>query len=134
MSARFNLAGASVSPFQFPSLREPAPVQVNGAAVLPDAALTQAEDPAHAEALAAELARGYAEGAQRGSEEGRRQGYAVGFAEGKTAAEETLAEQVRRLTSLVAGFNGAIPALARPVEEAVAALALEVVALRHRRP
>jgi flagellar assembly protein FliH len=126
MSARFNLAGASVSPFQFPPLNEPAPAKVNGAAAPPDAALAPAQDPAHGEALAAELAGGYAEGAQRGFEEGRRQGYAAGFAEGKTAAEETLAEQARRLTSLVAGFNGAIPALARPVEEAVAALALEV--------
>lgn len=131
MRARLDLAGASVSPFSFPPLKEAVAAKTNGVAapVLTEAPAPPAENhdaEASAAAAAAEIACGYADGLQEGIEEGRRQGYDAGFAEGATAAEEGVAELARRLAALVARLGGPLAALDGPVEEAVAALALEV--------
>jgi flagellar biosynthesis/type III secretory pathway protein FliH len=64
--------------------------------------------------------------AQRGFAEGTERGYADGMDTGARAAEAALAEQVRRLSVIVARLEAPIAELERPVEEAVAALALEV--------
>lgn len=132
MRARLDLAGASVSPFSFPPLKEAAAAKTNGAAapVLPaEIAAPPANDhdaEASAAMAAAEIASGYADGLRQGLEEGRRQGYDAGFAEGAKAAEEGVAEIAGRLAALVARLGGPLTALDGPVEEAVAALALEV--------
>jgi len=131
MSGRLNLAGATVLPFQFPSLREEAPVPVADA--LPPAP-EPSDDPLPApdagaraaEALAAELARAHEEGLQRGAAEGREQGYAVGFAEGAKAGEAKMLEAVERMAEIIGKLGVPVAALEQPVEEAVAALALEV--------
>jgi flagellar assembly protein FliH len=126
MGARLDMAGAAVRPFQFPALREPPPAMpppadqaraANGAA--PDAAA--ARDAAHA----AELDAARAAAIEAGFEEGREQGYAAGFAAGLAAGEAAAAEAVQRLTSIVASLGGSLTAFEQPVEEAVAALALE---------
>jgi flagellar assembly protein FliH len=131
MSGRLNLAGATVLPFQFPSLREeaplpvvdalpPAPEPADDGPPLPDAGARAAE------ALAAELARAHEEGLQRGAAEGREQGYAVGFAEGAKAGEAKMLEAVKRMAEIIGKLGVPMAALEQPVEEAVAALALEV--------
>jgi flagellar assembly protein FliH len=131
MSARLNLAGATVLPFQFPSLREEAP------APLPDA-LPPPPEPADevasspdaaalaAERLAAEFAKAHDEGLRRGVEEGREQGYVAGFAEGAKAGEEKILEAAKRMAEIIGKLSVPVAALEQPVEEAVAALALEV--------
>jgi len=128
MRGRLNLAGASVAPFQFPPLRETAPMRAPAPAPVETAehAAAAAELAAAGAAMADEIASGHAEGLQQGIEEGRRQGYDAGFAEGATAAEEAMAGQAQRLAALVAKLGGPLSALDRTVEEAVAALALEV--------
>ena len=131
MRVPLDLAGASVSPFSFPPLKEAAAAKTNGVAapVLTEPPAPAADDrdaEASAAEAAAEIASGYADGLQQGLEEGRRQGYDAGFAEGATAAEEGVAELARRLAALVARLGGPLAALDGPVEEAVAALALEV--------
>jgi flagellar assembly protein FliH len=132
MSARLNLAGATVLPFQFPSLREekavptppdalpPSPEPADENPPSPDAAALVAET------LAEELAKAHEEGVRRGVEEGREQGYAVGFAEGAKAGEAQMQEAVNRMTEIVSRLSMPVAALEQPVEEAVAALALEV--------
>lgn len=144
MSTRLNLAGASVLPFQFPPLNEasaPRPEDVAGgagAADAVDAVAGDALDPAmanganghgdgverHSE-IAAELAKAHAEALRQGFDEGREKGYAAGFAEGTAAGTESLAEATQRLASVLARLGGPLTALEQPVEEAVAALALE---------
>jgi len=73
-----------------------------------------------------QIEKGYAEGWQRGLAEGREKGYTEGIDAGAKAAETALAEQAQRLAAILARLDAPIPALDRPVEEAVAALALEV--------
>jgi flagellar assembly protein FliH len=133
MSARLNLANASVLPFQFPSLGgediEPlSPV----ADVLPT---DDAEEPAlpqpdatelAAEAIAAELATARAEGLERGLAEGREEGYAAGYGEGLKAGEAKMTEAVKQMAAMVAKLGMPVTALDQPVEEAAVALALEV--------
>ena len=101
----------------------------NGAAVPDDSAAPNgaAEQPPPAsDIIAEEIARGRAEGIARGLLEGREEGYAEGLAAGTKAAEEALAAQAQRLAAIAEWLGGPIPALERAVEEAVAALALEI--------
>lgn len=72
------------------------------------------------------IAKGYAEGWQRGLAEGREKGYAAGIEAATAAAEQAVATQARQLAAIVARLGAPIAALERPVEEAVAALAIEV--------
>jgi len=145
MSARFTVSDASILPFQFPSLQqdealptpsdpdpepEGLPSEDDEAAVLMDEPVCQleelaADDPEEA-AVAEEFARARDEGSRLGLKEGRDAGYAAGFAEGAKAAEAALAEQAKRLAGIVEKLGAPIAALEQPVEEAVAALALEV--------
>ena len=109
MSARLNLAGASVLPFQFPSLRDndvepPAPL----APLPPVAIVDEMPEPVPADAvdlaaetIAAELAKAREEGLRRGVEEGRQQGYAAGFAEGAQAGEAKMMEAVRQMAAII---------------------------------
>jgi flagellar assembly protein FliH len=84
------------------------------------------EEPPGDELTEQNRARGYAEGWQRGHAEGTEQGYAAGVAAGTAAAEAALAEEVRRLAAITAKLGAPIAAFDAAVEEAVAALALEV--------
>ncbi len=132
MSARLNLVGASVMPFHYPSLRdddvEPPPPVAPPPAEPAVIDLPPAPDEAElaAEAIAAELAAAREEGLQRGIAEGREQGYAAGFAEGSKAGEAKMLEAVRQMAAIVGRLGAPVAALEQPVEEAVAALALEV--------
>lgn len=74
----------------------------------------------------AQIAKGYDDGWQRGLAEGKETGYAEGIDAGTRAAEAALAAQAQKLAAIVARLEAPISALERPVEEAVAALALEV--------
>ncbi|MGC2200772.1 MAG: FliH/SctL family protein [Stellaceae bacterium] len=84
------------------------------------------EEAALAEIIREEIAKGYAEGWQRGLAEGREEGYAQGFDEGTRAAREAAAAQARRFAGIIDRLSAPLPALDGQVEEAVAALALEV--------
>lgn len=129
MSARLDLAGASVRPFQFPALRDedeapplpPPPVAETSAPApaMPDPAVLEA-------AIAAERAQAHEEGLRRGIAEGREAGYAAGFAEGAKAGEAKMIEAVKRMAAIIGKLGMPVAALEQPVEEAVAALALEV--------
>ena len=134
MTARLKLNGASVLPFQFPSLNDPEPPEE---APLPPPTPPNAEadveiDTAAAEVeqdatlLADELAKAREAGLRRGFEEGREQGYAAGFAEGIKAGEAKMTDAAERLAAIVGKLGSPIAVLEQPVEEAVAALALEV--------
>lgn len=79
-----------------------------------------------AEGYAAGWERGFAEGRDSGLEHGRERGYAEGFATGAEAARGELAAEADRLRSIVGRLGAPIPALDAIVEDAVAALALEV--------
>lgn len=132
MSARLNLAGATVRPFQFPALGGE-PALVDDAAPLPlpvdEGSAAMAAEIAAAEAasrVAAELAAAREEGLTRGFEEGREQGYAAGFAEGSKAGEAKMVDVVKRMAAIMSKLAAPLSALEQPVEEAVAALALEV--------
>jgi flagellar assembly protein FliH len=132
MSARLNLAGASVIPYQFPSLRDD-DAELPAAVVSPPSDVAAEEMPAPtdmaelgAKAIAAELARAREEGLRRGLEEGREQGYATGFAEGAKAGEAKMMEAVKQMAAIIGKLGMPMTVLEQPVEEAVAALALEV--------
>ena len=86
----------------------------------------RAEEAALAELIQEEIAKGYAEGWQRGLAEGRDKGYAQGFDEGMRAAEGAAAAQARQLAGIIDRLSAPLPVLDGRVEEAVAALALEV--------
>ena len=140
MSGRLNLKDATILPFQFPKLKDdvgafqedaiPAlPLPHDNAEVEPtDWPEMPTDDAAPEEetAIAAEFAKAQEEGLQRGFEEGRDTGYAEGFAEGAKAAEAKLAEEVQRLSGIIDKLSAPLTALDSLVEEAVAALALEV--------
>lgn len=136
MSARLNLADATVRPFQFPALGDDAAADdalPPAAAVAPPnndmlaAAASQREAAAAAvEKLAAELAAAREEGLRQGLGEGREKGYETGFAEGMKAGEAKMLEAVMRMAAIIGKLGVPISALDQPVEEAVAALALEV--------
>jgi flagellar assembly protein FliH len=136
MSVRLNLRGATVHPYPFPALGErDAAAQeaaLSVASAPDDDALAEAD--AAAEQAAAEVAAKAAvafaaareEGLRQGLEEGRERGYAAGLDDAVKAAEAKLADEVRRLTAIVEQLGAPLTALDQPVEEAVAALALEV--------
>jgi flagellar assembly protein FliH len=146
MSARLSLTDASVLPFQFPPLKEEEVVVQTGAETAiadpvsaangighalppapPVSSMTaEEEERDRAAAIAAELTQARAEGLERGLAEGREQGYAAGFAEGRNAGEAEIAEQARRLTAIIGELGRPLAAVERKVEEAIAALALEV--------
>jgi flagellar assembly protein FliH len=73
-----------------------------------------------------EIAKGYSEGLQRGLTEGREKGHSEGIEAGTRTAEQALSTQVRRLEAIITRLDAPLSALERPIEEAVAALALEV--------
>jgi flagellar assembly protein FliH len=139
MSARLNLAGASVRPFQFPSLDgdEPAPPPITMPPPVDDAAARAEAAERAAREIEAELARVREEGLQRGLEEGREHGYAAGFAEGVKAGEAKMLEAVKRMAAIIGTLGMPVAALEQPVEEAIVALALEIarcvigVSVRH---
>lgn len=136
MSARLDLSGASVLPFQFPALGSetapdeplvPAPSVASpedGLAEMAMAIAAVAEE--DATRVAVELAAAREEGLQQGLAEGREKGYEAGFAEGAKAGEAKMLEAVKRMAAIIAKLGAPLPALEQPVEEAVAALALEV--------
>lgn len=126
MSARIDIARVRVDPWSFPALDEPAAAAAAAPAAPPPEPEPAAEDDGLAEAVRAERQRGHAEGFERGFAEGREAGYAAGFAAGSAAAETELAAQARRLAGLIEQLGRPIAALDERVEEAVAALALEV--------
>jgi len=142
MGTRPNLAGVSVLPFQFPPLKEASaakpeavvaagdagPLDENAAAapLLANGTNSHPGGIEPAVEMAAALAQARAEGLRLGIEEGREKGYAAGFAEGLEAGEASLGAAARRLAAIVLRLGGPLTALEQPVEEAVAALALEV--------
>ena len=130
MSTRLNLAGVSILPFQFPMLGKdeapPVPALPPPVDVIDTPA--DAPDPTEllAETIAAERASAHEEGLQRGIAEGHEQGYASGFAEGTKAGEAKMLDVVKQMAAIIGKLGMPVAALERPVEEAVAALALEV--------
>lgn len=138
MMRRLDAAAAEVLPWRIPRLDPPSepapdaetPPADEGPADLPietggAQAMTE-ERQALGEIIKREVARGYADGIERGLAEGREKGYAEGHAMGVEAGRESLAQDARRLAEIVAGLRAPIRALDRVVEEALAALALEV--------
>jgi len=83
-------------------------------------------EPPITELVQAQLAKGYDEGWLRGLADGKEEGYAEGMRAGAKTAETALAVEAQRLAAIVARLEAPISALEGPVEEAVAALALEV--------
>jgi flagellar assembly protein FliH len=131
MSGRLKLAGATILPFQFPSLREeevapPLPETPPPRAVVEEAPPPPDTAALAGETLAAEHSKAREEGLQRGIAEGREQGYAAGFAEGAKTGETKMLEAVNRMAEIVGKLGMPVAVLEQPVEEAVAALALEI--------
>jgi flagellar assembly protein FliH len=136
MSARLNIADATVLPFQFPALAgetTPDHVATPAPPVMQSDDETLAEAAAEMEAAAevaarldTELTAARAEGLEQGFAEGREKGYEAGFAEGIKAGEAEMTEIVKQMAAIVGKLGMPLTALDQPVEEAVAALALEV--------
>ncbi|MGA8398515.1 MAG: FliH/SctL family protein [Stellaceae bacterium] len=136
MSARLDLSGASVLPFQFPALGneaapgEPpalaAPVALTEDRLAEVAAANAAVAEEETARVAVELAAARDEGFQQGLADGRQKGYEAGFAEGAKAGEAKMLEAVKRMAAIIGKLGAPMSALEQPVEEAVAALALEV--------
>jgi flagellar assembly protein FliH len=127
VNAPLKFAETSVRRWQFPLLD-------SGAQPSEPAEMEQAKMPAppprpDLEALARAAAEraeaAYAEAVERGLAEGREKGYAAGL-EAVRPLEQRLLEQVERLNGILGRFDAPIALLQRPVEEAVAALALEI--------
>lgn len=93
-----------------------------------ECAVTNPEE--HEQSMAAvveeQIANGYAEGWERGLLEGRERGYAEGVSAGADAAEAALEDAAQQLRAIIAQLGSPVSALDAAVEEAVAALALEV--------
>jgi flagellar assembly protein FliH len=137
MNARLNLTGATVLPFQFPALGDEtlvadsaqpssSPAPSDGGVVDEAAAASEAAAVETAARVASELATARDEGLRQGLTEGREKGYDDGFAEGVRAGEAKMMEAVKRMAAIVGTLGAPLPALEQRVEEAVAALALEV--------
>jgi flagellar assembly protein FliH len=132
VSTRLNLNGATVLPFQFPALNgrdapEEAllpPATENPVDTAIDAAIAEAEE--RAARIDAEIAAARDEGLRRGVEEGRQQGYAAGYIEGVRAGEARMTEALKQMAAIIGKLGMPIAVFEQPVEEAVAALALEV--------
>jgi flagellar assembly protein FliH len=78
-----------------------------------------------ARAMAERAEAAHAEAVERGLAEGREKGYAAGL-EAVQPLERRLVEQIERLNGILGRFDAPVAVLQRPVEEAVAALALEI--------
>jgi len=141
MTVRTNLSDIAVSPFQFPPLKQNdtanEAVVAGLAAVLPEGTdLDTAPPPSgnghdrdavsQAQSAEEEYAKARTEGFRRGLEEGRESGYAAGFSKGVEAGELSVTETAQRLAAIILRLGNSISVLDQPVEEAVAALALEV--------
>jgi flagellar assembly protein FliH len=126
VNAPLKFADSAVRPWQFPLL--------DGGALPSGAPEPQPADPpppsgpdleALARAAAQRAEAAYAEAVERGLAEGREKGYAAGLVAVKPL-EQRLLEQVERLSGILGRFDVPVAVLQRPVEEAVAALALEI--------
>jgi flagellar assembly protein FliH len=120
MNGPLKLADTALRRWQFPTLdgtRMPSDPGAEAAPVQDMQAL--------AAAAAARAEAAYAEAVERGLAEGRERGYAAGL-EAATPLEQRLVAQVERLSGILGHFDAPIAVLQRPVEEAVAALALEI--------
>jgi flagellar assembly protein FliH len=135
LNYRAHWAGAALRPWQFPELDVPAsqdqvslPTEsdLEIAASEIDEFTAAPEERSTSENVAEQIASGYAEGFERGLSEGREKGYAEGLEVGTKAGKKSLSAEARRLRKIVARLGAPIPALEPGVEEAVAALALEV--------
>jgi flagellar assembly protein FliH len=134
MSTRLNLSGASVLPFQFPSLTDVGEHELAVAVFdhsvaapsdegTPPAAVVEVTERRPApEEIAMEFQKAQAEGFERGLQEGRERGHA----EGVEAGRARVAEAAARLAAIVTHLADPIPALGQPVEDAIVALALEI--------
>jgi len=131
VNSSLTLAGSAVRRWQYPLLvAEPQPANARreepSEETPPEPQPAPPPDPQAVAALVEErLAEAYAEGLERGLHEGRGKGYAAGVDAAKVL-EERLAAQSRRLAGILDRFDAPIAVLQRPVEEAVAALALEI--------
>ena len=125
MNASVKLANSAVRRWQFPLLDGGAGPgdQLGTSRPAPQPPAPDLEALARAAAERAEAA--HAEAAERGFAEGRERGYAAGL-EAVKPIEQRLLAQVERLSSILGRFDAPIAVLQRPVEEAVAALALEI--------
>jgi flagellar assembly protein FliH len=135
--SQMTLAGPPLLLWQIPELEDtsaPVAITILAAAesteeILPppdDHAPAAVNEPSMTEIEQDQRATGYAEGWERGLSEGRERGYAEGIAAGTEAARAALSEQAQRLAAIINKLGAPISALEAPVEEAVAALALEV--------
>lgn len=124
MNAPLKLADSAIRRWQFPLLdsgvRPIAPPEPPPAKAPPPGPDLEALARAAERAEAA-----YAEAVERGLAEGREKGYAAGL-EAVKPLEQRLLEQVERLNGILGRFDAPIAVLQRPVEEAVAALSLEI--------
>jgi flagellar assembly protein FliH len=127
MNAPLDLAEAAVRRWQFPlldSAEEPSGPAAAGMPSPPPPSPGPDLD-ALARAAAEQAEAAYAGAVERGLAEGREQGYAAGL-EAVKPLEQRLLQQVERLDGILGRFDAPIAVLQRPVEEAVAALALEI--------
>ena len=135
--SQMTLTGPPLLLWQIPELENPsAPVAITILAAeestgeIPsppdDHAPDAVDEPSMTETEQDQRATGYAEGWERGLSEGREQGYAEGIAAGTEAARAALSEQAQRLAAIINKLGAPILALEAPVEDAVAALALEI--------
>lgn len=134
MSSRLILADAAIHPWPFPALdieskpeAAPEPADANGHDDTPEPTPAAEAGAADAEPAAVDerADEGYAAGWQHGYDEGCEQGRAAGR-DAVEAERARLAAQTRRLTAILDRLGEPIAALQQPVEEAVAALALEI--------
>ncbi len=96
----------------------------DGAATEPEE--DEPEPQSMADLVQEQIATGYAEGWERGLSEGRQKGYAEGVAAGADTAQAELQFGAQRLQAIIAQLGSPVSVLDAAVEEAVAALALEV--------
>ncbi len=94
--------------------------------VEPEGDEPESEPQSGADLVQEQIAIGYAEGWERGFTEGKVKGYADGVAAGADAAQASLEATTLRLQAIIAQLGKPISALDASVEEAVAALALEI--------
>ena len=131
MNSRLNLADAAIRRWQFPMLDTARPEERAAPPERPDPPpepppVPPAPEPEAVAAMIGErIKEGYAEGLQRGYAEGREQGHAAGVAVAQ-AEHDRAAAEAQHLAAIVNRLGEPIAALQRPVEEAIAALALEI--------
>jgi flagellar assembly protein FliH len=138
MTHRIDAASPPLLLWQFPELEvsakptteEPAapsaPADEINDAVAEEQSSARDDEPQIRGLIEEQITKGYADGWDRGLAEGREKGYAEGVVAGTEAAATANAAQAQRLASILDRLNAPLPVLERTVEEAVAALALEV--------